>query len=250
MTQEIPPPKKKYSFLFFILKPVYHLLYHSFAWTYDWAAALVSLGKWNEWIQTVISQVKGPRILELGYGPGHLQEYLLNQGEKPIGVDESRQMARIAQRRVNRWYTRQPVDKSGYAKCSGIIRGVAQFLPFPENFFSSVVSTFPAPFIFHPQTLLEAHRVLAPGGRLIILFTAWFSQDVWYGKWIVRVFPFARIRPEYYSHLSAFFSHTPFDVQIKEIPYKSSIALLIFATKNAGKDVQEEVNGNYHRFPE
>jgi len=231
------------------LRPVYHLLYHAFAWTYDWAAALVSLGKWNEWIQIVLPQVVGPRVLELGYGPGHLQEYLLNRGEKPYGIDESWQMARIAYRRVKGWYSRKPGHSNGYAHFSALVRGVAQNLPFPNDLFSSVVSTFPAPYIFHTQTLHEAFRVLAPGGRLIILFTAWFSQNVWYGKWILRIFPFAQIRQDHFSGILAFFQDTSFLVEIKDVPYKSSTALFILATKPGQPEPGIKADDVCHPFP-
>ena len=43
---------------------------------------LVSLGRWDDWIQTVIPYVRGLSILEIGHGPGHLQIKLM--GEKPV----------------------------------------------------------------------------------------------------------------------------------------------------------------------
>ncbi|NMC80811.1 MAG: hypothetical protein GYA59_15725, partial [Chloroflexi bacterium] len=39
---------------FWALKVFFDLLYHSFAWTYDGVAAVVSLGRWKGWVYSVI----------------------------------------------------------------------------------------------------------------------------------------------------------------------------------------------------
>ena len=62
------------------LRFFFHLLYHQFAWTYDWVAAGVSLGRWNEWVRSILPYMQEGRILELGHGPGHLQAELLKTG--------------------------------------------------------------------------------------------------------------------------------------------------------------------------
>ena len=48
-------------------------LYHRFAWAYDLVAGFVSLGQWNNWIYEILPLISGTKILELGFGPGHLQ---------------------------------------------------------------------------------------------------------------------------------------------------------------------------------
>ena len=58
--------------IFSLLRPVYYLLYHHFAWTYDLVADIVSLGQWKDWVRTALPYLDGC-VLELGYGPGHLQ---------------------------------------------------------------------------------------------------------------------------------------------------------------------------------
>jgi hypothetical protein len=67
----------------------------------------------------------------------------------------------------------------------------------------------------------------------VILFTAWYTSDVWYGRWILRIFPFVRVSPESYAHIRAHFHDTPFQVEIREIPYRSSVILVIFAEKRS-----------------
>jgi len=75
--------------------------YHELAWTYDVVALAVSLGHWFTWAEMVLPYVKGPQVLELGYGTGHLLETMSRlAGMHVFGLDESRQMAHLAKRRL------------------------------------------------------------------------------------------------------------------------------------------------------
>ncbi|MGE5071826.1 MAG: class I SAM-dependent methyltransferase [Anaerolineae bacterium] len=138
--------------------------YHGFAWTYDFVAALVSIGRWNDWVKAAEPFLRGQRLLEIGFGPGHLQLHL-RQGGKWIvtGLDESAQMARMAQQRLQRAGEATPA----------LARGLGQMLPFAAGAFDTVVSTFPTEYIFQQQTLDEIRRVIAPGGRFVMLPAAW-----------------------------------------------------------------------------
>ena len=73
------------------LRFFFHQLYHGFAWTYDFVAASVSIGRWRGWVLTALPYLEGPRVLELGHGPGHLQLALFESGLAPLGLDASRQ---------------------------------------------------------------------------------------------------------------------------------------------------------------
>ncbi|MEW6086025.1 MAG: methyltransferase domain-containing protein [Chloroflexota bacterium] len=137
----------------------FKLLYHQFAFTYDIVAAAVSFNRWRDWIREVLPLIEGTRILEFGHGPGHLQRLLRRDGWLAVGIDESPQMGRLARRNTN-----------GGAR---LTRGLAQRLPFPNEAFDSIVSTFPSEYIFDPCTLSEARRCLRPGGRLIVLPVAY-----------------------------------------------------------------------------
>src|SRR5690606_24508869 len=86
-----------------LLRFAFGLLYNQLAWTYDLVAWVVSVGRWNEWIETVRGYIKGPRVLELGHGPGHLQGSLLKQGGLAVyGLDLSAAMGRQAMGRLRR----------------------------------------------------------------------------------------------------------------------------------------------------
>ena len=154
-------------------------LYHSFAWAYDFVAAIVSTGQWKSWVTSVSAYLAGPLVLELGHGPGHLQVNLKAQGRSVYGVDESRQMGYLAQKRLR---------KKGFSQ--GLVRGAAQALPYPANTFHQVVSTFPSEYITDPQTMLEIYRVLVPNGEAVILILAWITDRSWYGRlaaWLFQV---------------------------------------------------------------
>jgi ubiquinone/menaquinone biosynthesis C-methylase UbiE len=141
----------------------FYLLYHQFAWTYDAVAAAVSLGRWKDWVRCALPYLEGS-VLELGHGPGHLQVFLNQRGQRTFGLDESRQMSRQARRHLIR---------RGFQV--NLTTGYAQHLPFADQAFQSVAATFPSEYIYEKQTLAEILRVLAPGGRLVILPAAWIT---------------------------------------------------------------------------
>ncbi len=136
----------------------FRLLYHEAAFTYDLVAGLVSLGQWWAWGRTAIPYLRGERVLELAHGPGHLLVTLAERGWSPVGLDLSLQMGRLARRRLRRAGLSLP-----------LVRARAESLPFRDRCFDSLVATFPTEFIFAPETLAEARRVLRPGGRLVVV---------------------------------------------------------------------------------
>jgi ubiquinone/menaquinone biosynthesis C-methylase UbiE len=136
----------------------FHLLYNQLAWSYDGVAWVVSLGQWGEWGRTAIPFLQGPRVLDLAHGTGNLLPALTAAGYQAVGYDLSPSMGRIARRRLARCGLRVP-----------LARGRAQRLPFRSGAFNSVVSTFPAEFILHRQTLSEIRRALVPEGVLVVV---------------------------------------------------------------------------------
>lgn len=146
-----------------LLRYFFFLLYHPFAWVYDWVAWAVSLGRWQGWVKTALPYVNG-RILELGFGPGHLQATMHRPSWPVFGLDESRQMVAIAARRLRR-----------QGLLPRLVRGRAQALPYPTASFDTVVATFPSEYILEEETLREIGRVLTPSGRLVVVAMAWFT---------------------------------------------------------------------------
>lgn len=132
--------------------------YTTLAWSYDLVAWAVSVGKWNDWVLSAAPAVELDPVLELGHGPGHLLRALAEIGRPVFGVDASRQMTRIARRRLQ--LAGRPLR---------LAQARAEALPFPPAAFGSVVSTFPTEYILSAATASELWRALRPGGRLVIL---------------------------------------------------------------------------------
>ena len=138
-------------------------LYHGLSWAYDLVAGFVSLGRWKKWILEILPLLQGPMILELGFGPGHLQAALQNKNCNPFGIDELLQMGRLAVRRLTRLGTKNSLR---------IVRARAEAIPYPDGCFHTIVATFPTPYIFLPETISEIARVLRKDGKLVILLAA------------------------------------------------------------------------------
>lgn len=208
-----------------LLRLYFHHLYHALAWTYDAAAWLVSLGRWQDWIMTTIPYLEGRRILELGHGPGHLQRALLSRGLFAIGLDESPQMGRLAARRLRDFDCTQ----------INLTRGLAQALPFPAACFQTVVATFPAKYILETSTIQEAYRVLAPGGRFVVLPFAWITGRRTLERllaWLNRITGEA---PDPVGVLSERmkmpFLEAGFRVEVERLEVRSSLLLIVLAQK-------------------
>lgn len=195
----------------------YKLLYHPFAFTYDLVAAVVSFGKWKDWVFSIIPFIEGTRILELGHGPGHLQRILLDRGLTPVAMDESAQMGMLARRRLGSPHK--------------LTRAIAQNIPFAAESFDSIISTFPTEYIFDPQTLSEARRVLRNGGRLIVLPAAFPSSG--FLKWLFKVTgetPSA-LDDVLKEKISKPFTQANFNTEVRTVEVKSGNLLIVIARK-------------------
>jgi ubiquinone/menaquinone biosynthesis C-methylase UbiE len=211
-----------------LLRAFFHLLYHPLAWTYDLVSATVSLGRWKDWTGCVLAHIEGPRVLELGHGPGHLQPILLSRGLISFGLDESCQMGRLAKRHLR---------AGGYAKV-GLVRGLAQNIPYADKSFNSVFATFPSEYIFDAPTLTESWRVLVPGGRLVVLPAAWITGHRLMERWAAGLFRITGQTPNdpaeaVAERLRLPFEKAGFEVEIEQLHVKSSMLLIILAHKPA-----------------
>lgn len=96
-------------------------------------------------------------VLDVGCGTGALLEGILKAapGARVWGTDPTPEMLAVARERL---------DDS-----VALVQSGAQGLPFPDGAFSLVVSTSAFHYFLSPlEALREMHRVLRPGGRVVI----------------------------------------------------------------------------------
>lgn len=195
----------------------FRLLYHPFAFTYDLVADIVSFGNWKDWVYSIAPFIQGTRVLELGHGPGHLQRLLRDRGLAAVALDESKQMGRIAKRRLGSSHK--------------LARGLAQSLPYQSKIFDTIIATFPTEYIFNTQTLNEVRRCLSDGGRLIVLPVAFPKSG--FLKWLYKITgesPAALTESIKTKSLQPFLN-AGFQAEIEIVEVKSSTLLIIVAKK-------------------
>lgn len=127
---------------------------------YRFASTVPFAGQWRTWQRLVFPRISGHDVLELGCGLGDLLADLLADGYHARAVEQSPQMVAAARDTLRRRKLGQPAL---------VIQGTAQALPFRDASLDTVVSTFPAEYIYDPDTIAEVERVLRPAGRLIVV---------------------------------------------------------------------------------
>ena len=223
-----------------LLRFFFRLLYHEFAFTYDLVAATVSLGRWKDWVLSVLPFVQGMRILEIGHGPGHLQRALLERNLLAVGIDASSQMGRLAKRNL-RHFVQSNADRSesplAYTQIN-LTRGISQSLPFPAESFDTLVATFPSEYIFDPKTLAEAQRVLAGNGRFIILPGATILGRGVMDRAMALLFRITGETPPNLAEVlrertKQSFATAGFHIELHEVEVRSSMVFILVATKSS-----------------
>jgi ubiquinone/menaquinone biosynthesis C-methylase UbiE len=116
------------------------------------------------------------RILDIGCGTGRFAARLMARrpGTRVVGLDLSRSMlcqakARLASTGVN----------------AHLVQGDSETIPFPDNSFDAITCAHSFHHYPHQQRVLEEmHRVLRPGGQLLIVDG---DRDRWWGHFLFQV---------------------------------------------------------------
>lgn len=134
------------------MAPVYNSL--------DW----LTCGAWwalqSRALDHISGSAGGGRVLEVGFGPARLFVELARlQPESLDGIDLADGMCRFAKRRM---------EKAGLE--GNILRGSVYDMPYSDCSFDTIVTTFSfSGFRDGMQAMKEMVRVMAPGGRVIIV---------------------------------------------------------------------------------
>ncbi|HCI80995.1 MAG TPA: hypothetical protein DHW02_15045 [Ktedonobacter sp.] len=140
-------------------KLLFETLYRN-RYLYRFASTVPFAGQWRIWQRLVLTRLHGTDVLELGCGLGDLLADMLDVGYNARAVEHSPEMVDAA---------RDTLKKRKLGQPAWVIQGVSQSLPFSNDSFDSIVSTFPSEYIYESDTIAEIARVLRPGGRVIII---------------------------------------------------------------------------------
>ena len=132
--------------------------YDSVARLYDQTFADIKVreAEWK-WISEHFPAKKGLRVLDIGCGNGALLEALQDRIGSGVGVDSSKAMLHYAEPRKEKYphLNFLPID--------------GPELPFSDNSFDVVLSLLSFRYLDWDPMMKEINRVLAPGGRLLIV---------------------------------------------------------------------------------
>ncbi len=162
-----------------------------------------------------LEPIQGTRILDLGCGVGELMEELEKNhgGISLTGIDSSGEMLRISK-------SRNPNAKH--------IQLAAEELSSLKDSFDIIVCTHSFPYYAEKhKVIMELHRLLAPGGSLVIAFA---SINSLYDKLVMSMVKLTTGSAEYPSHDSFLELINPcFDLEshqiIRERPYMPTISV-------------------------
>ncbi len=161
-------------------------MFDSISGNYDFLNHFLSLGidiRWRKKAIKLLAPGKPKLILDVATGTGDFAvEALKLNPVKVIGIDISEGMLEVG---------RKKMKDRGYDSRIELISGDSENLPFEENKFDAVIVAFGVRnFENLEKGLAEMHRVLKPGGRMVVLE---FSRP--------RMFPFKQLYNFYFNFI-------------------------------------------------
>jgi SAM-dependent methyltransferase len=117
-------------------------------------------------IGSPLGDVDGLDVVELGCGTAYFSAWLARRGARPVGVDPTPAQLDTARRMMERTGITFP-----------LVEAPGERVPLPDASFDLAVSEFGASLWADPALwVLEAARLLRPGGRLVFLTNSFISH--------------------------------------------------------------------------
>ncbi len=136
-----------------------------------WASTDISWGVFSipETTLDVLGDVDGLDVVELGCGSAYFSAWLARRGARPVGVDVTPAQLATARRCQELFDLTFP-----------LIEADATDVPLPDGAFDLALSEYGACLWADPQLwVLEAARLLRPGGRLVFLTNSTIVTLCW-----------------------------------------------------------------------
>ncbi|MBC8504777.1 MAG: methyltransferase domain-containing protein [Anaerolineales bacterium] len=134
----------------------YNRFYTSFAKIYDGVVRVLPF--WKRWLKATLPHIQGSRVLEVSFGTGYLLMQYASQFDT-YGIDYNARFVTMLQ------------DKLAKADLSAKIQqGNVESLPYEDEYFDSIINTMA--FTAYPdgeKAMSEMHRVLKPGGKIVMV---------------------------------------------------------------------------------
>ncbi len=192
--------------------------YDRMARIYDLVESPMELMAFSKWRRFVMDMIDGGTILEIGIGSGKNVPYYRDWNV--IGVDISRKMLEKAKSKILR------LDRD-----VELVQADAESLPFKDDVFDAVISTFVFCSVENPvEGLKELYRVLKPKGKAIFLEHMRCENEIG-GKILDALNPIFRVfGPEVNRRTNENIKKAGFRI-VKEIWLLTSVFRLIVAEK-------------------
>ncbi len=151
----------------------YDTFYSRFARLYDWFIRTFPI--WRNWLEHAIPQIRGTHVLEVSSGTG----YLLTRYADcftTCAIEYNKTMAHMAREKLERRGVRAFLQVAN-----------VEALPYAAASFDTLVNTMS--FTGYPNAqsaMSEMHRVLKPGGRLVMIDINYPAKRGWVGTLLTK----------------------------------------------------------------